>query len=438
LYLHAVKIREQDEYDDALSAVADSVKLFRWLATYRPERASWLYAATLNFQRQLLDKTDRNADLLAVAEEAVGAWRKIAATDPTRRPNLFDALTNLAISLERVGRLEESAVHLEEALIMQGRLVREEQSRLALDLSNLAIVRQHSHAFDEALPAIAQAVGIRRSLVDSDPGERPALASDLRKWARILNALDRPDEALAPAQEALVRERELSAEASGVRSELAEASVIACHILGRLHRHEEALMLAKENLALRKELAGENQNLPSLASAWKLVGDCYHDLADREPAVVAYQTAIAVRRRLAADGVDQRSHLVDLLTTTALLHRELEQPEEALAHAVEAVEISRELATEDPAYQNELVNALHMLGDVHENQGNLESAVALNQEAINLLADLAVDNHDQLHHLSLSLDDLASLLERLDRPAEAFLAEQRAAALREPHDPNYG
>jgi uncharacterized membrane-anchored protein YhcB (DUF1043 family) len=79
-----------------------------------------------------------------------------------------------------------------------------------------------------------------------------------------------------------------------------------------------------------------------------------------------------------------------------------------------------------------------MLGEVHENQGNLESAVALSQEAINLLDDLAVDNQDQLHHLSLSLDDLASLLERLDRPAEALLVEQRAAALREPHDPDDG
>jgi tetratricopeptide (TPR) repeat protein len=110
----------------------------------------------------MLSALGRPGEALPPTQEAVTAWRELAAASPDRyRPDLARTLNNLGLTFSELGRPAE------------------------------------------ALPVIQEAVTIRRELAAVSPDRyRPALVNSLTILAAVLEALQRPDDAEQASREA--------------------------------------------------------------------------------------------------------------------------------------------------------------------------------------------------------------------------------------------
>jgi tetratricopeptide (TPR) repeat protein len=369
------KFHASGDDEQALRFAKDGVKWFGRLAKHRPEHTS-RYAVALDGLWSLLRGAGRHEEALVAAESAVTAWRTAAADDAKWSHSLADALHNLFLSRVALDTTDGLLEPTLEAIELHRKLIAEEERCLAANLHCLGITRRQLDQWSEALPTAEELVAVRRRILAREPSDQELsldLARALYDLGRTLYVNDRGDDGLRALREAI----ELY---QGEASDIGGANTCS-HIAEIL----------------------ETQEL--------------HD-----DALDAYRTALAIRRR--AGGRDDK--LADDLTATGTLLLRHARDDEALPVAVEAVDVCRHLA--EPA---RLVGVLHLLGAIYEQTGEPALALATSEEALAILEDLATDDHDQLHHhLAMSLDDHASLLQRMRRYDEAREAQAKAAQLR--------
>ena len=360
--------------EQALRFAKDGAKWFGRLAKHRPEH-TFRYAVALDNLWSLLRRAGRHQEALAAAEPAVTAWRTAVADDATWSRRLADALHNLFLSravLDTTDGLLEPTL---EAIELHRKHIAEEERRLATSLRCLGITRRQLDQWSEALQTAEELVVVRRKMLAREPSDQELtldLAEALYDLGRTLYVNDRGDDGLWALREAIELYQGEVSDIGGANT----CSHIA-EILETLELHDDALD--------------------------------------------AYRTALAIRRRAGA----RDDKLADDLTATATLLLRHDRHDEALPVAVEAVDVCRQLG--EPA---RLAGVLHLLGAIYEQTGELALALAAGEEALAILEELAADDHDQLGHLTMSLDDHASLLQRMGRYDEAREAQARAAELR--------
>ncbi|MGG8409603.1 tetratricopeptide repeat protein, partial [Streptomyces sp. 12297] len=183
--------------DEALTAVAEAVEVYRQLFEERPSghRPSDL-ARCLNNLAVRLGDAGRSEESLAAIREAVDLYRREAnRRGPTSyRPGLATTLDTLANRLGALGRHEEGLTAAFEAVTLYRRLAAEDPAgfdrSLARSLNNLANRLGAAGEPDEALAAAIEAVQLYREQVERDPEEvRPELAAALSNIAVRLGVL---------------------------------------------------------------------------------------------------------------------------------------------------------------------------------------------------------------------------------------------------------
>jgi tetratricopeptide (TPR) repeat protein len=364
--------------EEALRFAANGAKWFGRLAKHRPEH-TWRHAVALDHLWSLLNGAGRHEEALAAAEPAVAAWRIAAADDAKWSRSLADALNRVFVSRAALDTTDGLLEPTLEAIELRRENIAEEERRLAPDLHCLGIARRRLDQWSEALPTAEELVAVRRRMLARTPGDQElilGLANALYDLGRTLCFTDRGDDAAWAFREA---------------TELYQAEV--------------------------SDVGGANtcNHTARVLEALELPDD----------ALDAYRAAVAIRRR--AGGRDDK--LADDLTATATLLLRLDRDDEALPVAAEAVDVCRHLG--EPA---RLAGVLHLLGAIYEHTGDLHLALAAGEEALAIVEELATEDHDQLHHLAMSLDDHASLLRQMGRNDEARDAAAKAAEVRREHD----
>jgi tetratricopeptide (TPR) repeat protein len=428
-------------YPSAALAQAD-LAVTRRILQILPDGDPGLRARWLSWLGTALAQIGRPAEALPAEQEALEAYRELAAADPDRyRPDLAASLSNLGVLYAQLGRPAEALPPAQESVEIRRELAAADpdqyQAALALSLSNLGVRFSELGRLTEALPPAQEAAEIRRELAAADPDQyQAALALSLSNLGVRFWELGRLTEALPPAQEAAEAYRELAA-ADPDRYQAALA--LSLSNLGirfwELGRLTEALPPAQEAAEIRRELAAADPDRyrAALADSLSNLGIWFWELGRLTEALPPTQEAVEIRRELAAAHPDQyQAALALALSNLGILLSQLGRLTEALPPAQEAAEIRRELAAADPdRHRAALALTLSNLGVRFSQLGRPAEALPPTQEAAEAYRELAAADPDRYRAaLAISLSNLGLRFSQLGRPAEALPPAQEAVEIR--------
>ena len=329
-----------------------------------------------------LSELGRYQEALAVAEEAVGLWRKLARDNPAHQPDLARALNSLGVYLYELRRNREWLAAAEEAVGRWRQLARDNpahQPGLAQALTSLGADLFRQGRQREALAVAEEAVGLWRKLARDNPAHQPGLALVLSNLGFYLSALGRNQEALAAAEEAVGRYREVARDNPAQQPHLAGALNSLGPRLSALGRHQEALAAAEEAVGPWRELAEDNPVYQrDLAAAVNNVAAGLFEAGRRQEALAAVEEAVGLWREAARDDPAHQPGLAETLTSLGIVLSSLGRHQEALAAGEEAVGLYRELARDDPGtYQETYERALARLRRDLLQQGQESASILL-------------------------------------------------------------
>ncbi|MET9794572.1 hypothetical protein [Nocardiopsis alba] len=370
------------------------------------------------------------AELLTTS--LVETRRKQAAQSPDAHlPDLALSLSNQAIRLEHVGRIEEALEVSTESVNIRRTLARQHPDThlpgLALSLSNHAGHLSTLGRLEEALEVSTESVNIRRTLARQHPDTHlPDLALSLNNRAGNLSTLGRLEEALTISVQAVRHYRDLAEQHPGRHlTDLAMALNNQALYLGDLRRSEEALEVSTESVNIRRTLARQHPDthLPDLALSLSNHADHLSTLGRLEEALTISVQAVRHYRNLAEQHPGR--HLTDLalaLNNQAKQLSVMDRTEEALEVSTESVSIRRTLARQLPdahlpGLALSLSNQAHYLSVLNRTEEALETSTETLQYYRTLARKLP-DTH--LPNLALALNGHAGHLNDLGRTEEAL------------------
>jgi serine/threonine-protein kinase len=330
-------------------------------------------AAVSDFLAELLAHADPTAagDAVITAPEILETARRrlttAAGRDPVLEAQLRDAI---GVVYNRLGRPEEAARELEQAVALRRRHPEPGSTALAGALSHLAFVRHRQERYDEAEALNREALALRQAA----HGRRHLdVAESLHNLAEVLDARGASEEAEALLREALALRRELG---GGRGALVAESLGELGGLLSYRGRHDEGAALLEQ--------------------------------------------AIAIRR--AADGGDSAEigTYLDYLGEAALARGD---PTGAEAHLREAERIQRRLLGEQ---HTDYADTLYDLGRVLLARGDARAAEAALRRALDVWLRL---HGPRSRQAAAAHDALASALEAQDRWADAAALLRRALAV---------
>ena len=235
----------------------------------------------------------------ALDQRAVSLARD-TSLDPATRADLLDAL---GVAYRSLGRYEQAAPLLKEALALRRQMLGEGHIQVAESLHNLANLERNLHHPDEAERLTRQALAIQRRAFPQ--GHRDLarglnnLASLLREKADADGKAGRPHlvEAEALARESLAMKQRLFGEKN---DEVATSLNTLAVILVREGRPAEAEPLLRRSIALRRTLDGPLS--PGLAQAINNLAVLLADEGRLPEAEALHRQSLVMRRKLYPEG----------------------------------------------------------------------------------------------------------------------------------------
>ncbi|MBK6872783.1 MAG: tetratricopeptide repeat protein [Kineosporiaceae bacterium] len=304
-----IRLSDLGRREEALAVTEQAIEIYRRLAAARPDAFDPDLAMALNSLGIRLSDLGRREEALAATEQAIEIrWRLAAARPDAFEPDLASALTSLGIHLSDLGRREEALAATEQAIEIYRRLAVARpdafEPDLAMALNNLGMMLSNLGRREEALAATGEAVEIYRRLAVARPDAfEPNLASALNNLGVRLSNLGRREEALAATEQAIEIYRRLAAaRPDAFEPDLARALNNLGIWLSNLGRREEALAATEQAIEIRWRLAAARPDAfePDLARALNNLGVRLSNLGRREEALAATEQAIEIHRRLAA------------------------------------------------------------------------------------------------------------------------------------------
>ena len=355
-------------------------------------------------------------DVLGHVDEAVDAWRKVIAIDPSD----LHALVALEDLFVREGRWEESALVLEKhALVLD-----DEQQRCETLLQAAAI-------WEEKAADVPRAAEVYERVYRADPSDQVALERleaiyrQLGKWAELVEILLERSESIADAEQQLqilhdvakIYEHELGDQESAFY--VLQAAFNRDHAHARTGRELERLATAanlwQELLDDYSKRAGELEQEERAAAAdlWVKIGRWYHEqLAHLESAIRSAQQALRLDPHhagaLAAIADLQRkggswSDLSETLHRQAAVEPSHEKKTELYIQLAESFERQQDAAGAIRAYQQALAHeptSRAALGALERWYRRTEAWESL----VDLLAHTAERSTDQVELVRLQLE----------------------------------
>ncbi|MET8542665.1 tetratricopeptide repeat protein, partial [Kitasatospora sp. NPDC004799] len=449
LFSLATLLSRGREFEPVVTAAAEAVELYQEFDS--PESL----AAVLGVLGRSLASLGRHEEAVDVSARQVAVLRGLP--DPEgHRSDLADALLDLAIRHNEVGRYEDAIPVGREAVDLHRLLAAADGHDARISLSWALNSLHHSlvqaDRGSDAVPTAEESVALLRELAAADPdGHLPQLAAALNILALGLAVADREDEALTAALEAVDLYRRLTRDADTHRPGLARTLNTLQRRFAEAGREAEALAAAEEGIALLRPLADADPATYTgdLVDALAQLSDLLVSLGHYADALEAAGEAVAIARAAVARAAEERdaeerdaedrppgADLPDLTTALRALGRQLTttgQYEGAVAVMTERVDLLRVLAAADPAeHRRTLARALGDLAFALIELGREAEALAAAQEAAAMFRELGPPPDEQPDELLTTiLSPIARLLNRDDRFAEAVAAtEERIALLR--------
>lgn len=409
----------EGEPDTAVGVLQEAVGLWRGLAWGDENRHRPALCTALNNLGTGYWAVGRHGEALAVQEEVVAMSRRFPPGDaPWADAEHARALQNAGVSCTELGRAGEIEVAQRASLDIYRRLAEGDpvqyEPLVAAVLGNFEAFTESGRP-EDALPANAEAVAIRRRLVAARPEHLGELAWSLGQLGTTLEALGRYEEAGVVLVEALEIQRRLAKEnARGTRPDLAGALSALGALYSTTGRADEALRLEREALEIRRDLAHEHPDryLHYLAHSLSNLGVTLARRGRFDEAVLLEEEAVAVRRGLASGNPRSLKYLAQSLSNLGVRYADLGRFDEALRPTQEAVDMLRRLVREQPEkYRTGLAEALANLGATLLDLDRAEEALPPMREAVVMRRQLVLENPDKHRpDLALALSNLASAL----------------------------
>ncbi len=174
-------------------------------------------------------------DAIGPAEDAVAAYRELAADDPVFLPDLAGAVGNLGVYYREVGRRGDAVPPAEEAVTLFRELAAANPAYLpdlAAALTNLGNHYGEVGRRADAISPAEEAVTLYRELAATNPAYRPSLATALNHLGIRYREVGRRADAIPPAEEAVTLYRDQAATNPAYLSGLAIA-------LTNLKKHQQ-------------------------------------------------------------------------------------------------------------------------------------------------------------------------------------------------------
>lgn len=364
--------------------------------------------------------------------------RRLAAhhRDDNDIPALATSLHNLSARFIELGRWEESLTAITEAVGLYRTLADTQpdafRSKLADGLINLAGALSKQGLGAEGLAASREAVSLYRTLADAQPDEfRLGLADALNSLARNLEDLDRREEALETITEAVGIHRAVAESwPDTVVPNRATSLDILARLLGELGRHDEAIAASTEAIEIRRTLAAALPDLfrRDLATSLNTLSGLLVKQGRREESLAALLEAVGILRSLAAVRPEAVGpELAILLKNVSYRLGDLDRPEESLAAMAETVVILDRLATARPGeLLPDLADSLDTLAVLQWDQGWREEALTTFAQAVDISRELP---ETFVPRLASRFENLSSRFAKLGYAAEAVAMSAEAVAI---------
>jgi tetratricopeptide (TPR) repeat protein len=426
--------------DEALAAMLESAALRRQLAAGGSVEAQEDLAFALFSLGADLYEAGRRREAAPVAQEAVEAYRSLAAGPGPVPPVMAHSLVNLGVMLDDVGKRGQALDVTEEAVAalrpLAGADLVDFGPGLARALTNLSGYRMRAGQHAAAVAAARESVQIRESLVAHDAARfEHQLAGALNNLAVTLGATGEAAEAATVlTRAATVLRRLASSNPDAIVPDLANALINLAGQHRDLGSWVDGLVAAQEAVSLLEPQAAHNPARfePQLAIALTNQSVLLSNLGRKQDALAVSTRVCAVTTRLVL--VDPTRFVPDMASAWALRSAALNavgRHQEALEELEKALRVWRRLADTDPAaHEPELARSLRNLGVLLATLGQEQEALATAQEANALWTKLSVGSPRTFDlDLGRSLERLSWRLTDAGRPAEALAPAERAVAV---------
>jgi hypothetical protein len=376
---------------------------------------------------RILRALARPDDAIVSAREAIRIWMTLAEHDPQHLRQLAIGLGILAEALHDIGRDEEAAEALRQAVRQYRGLLQNDRARflpdLAQCLSDLSVLETALGRADAGFAAAEEAVALYRELHAGDVARfRPLLAHALNNLGSAAQTPDRLEAGVAAMDEAVYLFRQILLTNRDAAQPYFVATLVNRALLLRdAGRHDDALEALTEAVAVARPLAAQSaERRPDLAAALKALADAQKDAGFPEKSLAAIQEAIMVWTELAGGEAGRyTAPLARALAFAALRLVELRELAPAARLAAVAVDLQRALAGNEPAQRVGLAEALATLAHVHNCGEEWERALAPAGEAAGLWCGIAEVDPAQTLKCAIAESLNARVLRRLEQPAEA-------------------
>ncbi|WP_454856886.1 tetratricopeptide repeat protein [Promicromonospora soli] len=429
----------EGEPDMASALLQEAVGLWRGLAWHDENRYRPPLCTALNNLGMGYWALGRHGDALAVQEEVIALCRRFPPGDALwADAEHARALQNAGVSYTELGRAGEIEVAQRASLDIYRRLAEGDpiqyEPRVAAVLGNFEALTESGRP-EDALPANAEAVAIRRRLAAARPEHLGELAWSLGQLGTTLEALGRYEEAGVVLVEALEIQRGLAKENErGTRPDLAGALSALGALYSTVGRADESLRLEREALEIRRDLAREHPEryLHYLAHSLSNLGVTLARRGRYDEAVLLEEEAVGIRRGLASGNARALKYLAQSLSNLGVRYADLGRFDEALRPTQEAVDMLRRLVREQPEkYRTGLAEALANLGATLLDLDRAPDALPPMREAVMMRRQLVLENPDKHRpDLALALSNLASALSAVGDNVTALGHAREAVEMR--------
>jgi tetratricopeptide (TPR) repeat protein len=367
VYLSAVGQRAE-----ALSAMQESVKIYRELANTNPAFLGDL-AESLNNIGTYYREMGLLSEALSFTQEGASLFRDLASINPAFLGALAAALNNIGLAYRQLGRRGEVLAPSDEAVKIYRQLTKTNQGylgNLAASLSNLGASLSQLGRRQEALAPTEEAVKIFREMAKDNPAFLGNLALSLTGLGVSYSELGRRQEALAPTEEAVKIFREIAKTNPAYQGDLAASLNNLGIRYSELGWRQKALAPAEEAVKIFREMVKTNPAfLGDLAGSLNSLGNLLSDLSRRQEAQAFKEEAVKIRRELAKINPAFLGDLARSLDNFGLFQLQLGQPEIARNAYEESIAIIRPMAASNPVFEQDLQRTLNYLEQLNRQDG---------------------------------------------------------------------
>ncbi len=244
---------ERAAVPDSVATSADIVQMNRRLAAMRPDVCLPDLAISLNN----LGWGSDSEQAVAALRAAVAINRRLVAHSEAFRPELYNSLSNLGVTLEKRGRYDEALEASGEAIEVFRQIPGTQASTdVALNLQRLSRLYVQANRHEQAVQAIRESVDLFRQRVAALPNAlmlHSWFVSSLNDLGTILHQLDRKQEAMEAITEAVDMSRQLFRKGADSKDLIASLNNLQ-RLLTDLDQHEQAKLAKQEaqDLAAQK------------------------------------------------------------------------------------------------------------------------------------------------------------------------------------------